>query len=324
MKFSVSMNNDTSVQYMQYGTPKQKAKARKFATASDRDLQKMAQGINANKHRDSKLSKGIATTILALPVIAGATAMAATKGKLSTKLVAGFKPFASTAGYMALGAGVVKANDMLAKKNPQVKEAEKKHPVATLLGVTAAAVGTAMGVDKIAKKVGPKVAEKLAKIGKQIKIEKLAQKIDAAPEGVKKVLTNLSEKVSLPKNVKEKLSTIGSKIKVPEFVKTGYKKITNLETTKKVVEGAKKVGRYAKQNPVVATIAVLGALIVADGVKRSFEISATKAKLKEDQLKTANALNEAYARENNSLKVSNAMIADKLDKANSIVSEKDA
>jgi len=122
MKFSVSMNNDTSVQYMQYGTPRQKAQARKFATASDKELRQMAKNINAYKHRDSKLNKGIASTILALPVIAAAPAFIASKGKLSSKLVAGFKPFAATAGYMALGAGIA----LMTNKNAECQKLMKK------------------------------------------------------------------------------------------------------------------------------------------------------------------------------------------------------
>ena len=83
----------------------------------------------------------------------------------------------------------------------------------------------------------------------------------------------------------------------------------------------KKAGGAMLRNPVTTASAVIGAAIVGHVVKKSVETSQTKAKLKEAQLKTANQLIDAYANENESLKMANLKAAEALDKSQTIVAE---
>ena len=323
MKMTVSVNNQSGVPYVQYGTDKQKAKAAKFVQSTDKDLTNLAYKINDRKHRDSKFVKNVAKAILAVPVVAAGVTAAATKGKVSARTIAGAKSFLKTAGGMAIVGGVIRTNEIM-KKDPKLNKAEKKHPILTLAGLTAVATSALLGGKSIAKTLSPKVSEKLVKLGKKINLDKAAAKMDKAPEAIRTMASNVASKISLPKGVKEKLSTISSKIKMPQILKDGYSKIANLEATKTATNAMKKAGKAMAKNPATTAFAFVGAAIVANAVKKAVETSATKAKLKEAQMKTANSLIYAYAAENDSLKSANAKAAAKLEEANNVIASENA
>ena len=318
MKMTVSVNNQSGVPYIQYGTDKQKAKAAKFVQSTDKDLTNLAYKINDRKHRDNKFVKNVAKAILAVPVVAAGVTAAATKGKVSARTIAGAKSFLKTAGGMAIVGGVIRTNEIM-KKDPKLNKTEKKHPILTLAGLTAVATSALLGGKSIAKTLSPKVSEKLVKLGKKINLDKLAAKMDKAPEAVRTMASNVASKISLPQGVKDKLSTISSKIKMPQILKDGYSKIANLETTKNAANAMKKAGKAMAKNPATTAFAFIGAAIVANAAKKAVETSATKAKLKEAQMKTANSLIYAYAAENDSLKSANAKAAAKLEEANNVI-----
>ena len=242
MKMSVSVNNQSGVPYVQYGTDRQKAKATKFVNANDKELNQLAYKINNRKHRDSKFAKNVAKAILALPVVAGAAAAITTKGKVSAKTLGAAKVGLKTAASIALPLMVLDANNVIANKKPSVRKAENKHPLLTLAGLSAVATAAVTVLDTVTQKVSPKATAKLKALGKKIKLDKLATKMDAAPEAIKGMASKLSEKVSLPKGVKDRLSTISSKVKMPQILKDGYAKIANAETTKNAVAAMKKTG----------------------------------------------------------------------------------
>lgn len=323
MKMTVSVNNQSGVPYVQYGTDKQKAKAAKFVQSSDKDLTNLAYKINDRKHSDVKFSQNVAKAILAVPVVAGIAAAGVTKGKVSTRALAGAKSFAKIAGLYAIGAGTSAVNRAVVAKSPKTEKAEKKHPFLTLTGLTAAATGVAMGASVLAKKVSPKATEKIVELGKKVKLDKVAAKMDKAPEAIRSMALGVAEKVSLPKGLKDTLSTVASKVKMPQILRDGYNKFANRDTTKAAVEGMKKLGKTMAKNPVATSFALIATAIVGHAVKKSVETSATKAKLKDAQMKTANNLINAYAAENESLKSANAKAAAKLEEANlTIASDK--
>ena len=321
MKMTVSVNNDYGTPYLQYGTDRQKAKAAKFANADNKDLTKLAYKINDRKYRDSKFASNIAKATMSLPLIGAAVVAATTKGKVSARTLAGAKSFAKTAGAMGVGIGVLAANNAAASKSPKLDRAERKHPILTMAGLTALATGTVTALAAGAAKVSPKAMEKLTQLGKKIKLDKVAAQMDKAPEAVKGFMSKVAAKVSLPKGVKENLSKIAGKIKVPQALKDGYNKVANAETTKAALNTMKKAGNAMLRNPVTTASAIIGAAIVGHVVKKSVETSQTKAKLKEAQLKTANQLIEAYANENESLKMANSKAAEALEKSQAVVAE---
>ena len=321
MKMTVSVNNDSGIPYVQYGTDRQKAKATKFANANNKELNGMAYAINDRKQRNSKFAKNIGKAVMSLPIIAGVAGGIVTNGKVSGKALAGLKAFGATAGAMGLATGVLAANEIAAVKNPKLKKAEKKHPLASFVGLTAIATGAVVAAEAGLKKISPKAAESLTKIAKKIKLDKLAAKIDKAPEAIKSFASTVASKVSLPKGVKEKLSTVASKIKVPQFLKDGYSKVANLEATKTAAATMKKAGKAMLKNPVTTAAALIGAAIIGHAVKQTLELSSTKAKLKEKQLQVANQLVDAYAMENESLKTANAKAADAMDKGKAVMAE---
>lgn len=324
MKMTVSVNNQSGVPYVQYGTDKQKAKAAKFVQSTDKDLTNLAYRINDRKHRDSKFVKNVAKAILAVPVVAAGVTAAATKGKVSARTIAGAKSFLKTAGGMAIVGGIFNMHKEINAKNPKLKEMNEKHPILSLVGVaTGAGMGIAAG-ELLLQSVSPKAKEKLTKIGKSIKLDRLAAKMDKAPEAIRTMASNVASKISLPNGVKEKLSTISSKIKMPQILKDGYSKIASLETTKTATNAMKKAGKAMAKNPATTAFAFIGAAIVANAVKKAVETSATKAKLKEAQMKTANSLIYAYAAENDSLKSANAKAAAKLEEANNVIASENA
>ncbi len=321
MKMTVSVNESSGIPYVQYGTDRQKAKATKFVNADNRELTKLAYNINDRKYRDNKFAKNIVRVTAALPLIGAAVVAATTKGKVSTRTIAGAKSFIKTAGAMAVGVGVIKANNKIADNSPKVKRAERKHPILTLAGLTAFATASVTALAAGAAKVSPKAAEKLVSLGKRIKLDKFAQKLDKAPEAIRKVASNIKQQVSLPKGVKENLSKIAKNIKVPQILKDGYSQIANAKSTKAVLNTMKKAGSAMLRNPVTTASAVIGAAIVGHVVKKSVETAQTKTKLKEAQLKTANQLIDAYSKENESLKMANAKAADALEKSQAVVAE---
>lgn len=321
MKMSVSVNNQSGVPYVQYGTDRQKAKATKFVQANDKELNQLAYKINNRKHRDNKFAQNVAKAVLALPVVAGVAAAITTKGKVSSKTLGAAKAGIKTAASIAVPLMVLDANNVIASKKPSVRKAENKHPLLTLTGLTAVATGAVVGLEAIAQKVSPRATAQLKTLGKKIKLDKLAAKMDAAPEAIKGVASKLSEKISLPKGVKERLSSISSKVKMPQILKDGYNKIANAEVTKNAAMAMKKMGSKMLKNPVSTAMVAIGVALVGNAVKRSVELSATKSMLKADQMKTANALINAYAAENESLKSANAKVANNLEKANDIIAE---
>ena len=321
MKMTVSVNNESSIPYIQYGTDRQKAKAAKFANANNKELNQMAYAINNRKHRDSKFSKNIGKAVMSLPVVAGVAAAVVTKGKVSNRTLAGLKSFGKTAGAMGIATGVLAANEVLEAKNPKVKKAEKKHPLLSFAGLTALATGAVVAADAGLKKISPKAAEKLTKLAKKVNLDKLATKMDNAPEAIRTFASSVAAKVTLPKGVKEKLSTVASKIKVPQFLKDGYAKVANLEATKTAVSAMKSAGKAMLKNPVTTASALIGAALIGHAVKQSVELSSTKTKLKEKQLQVANQLVDAYAMENESLKTANAKAADAMDKGKNVMAE---
>ena len=321
MRMTVSVNNENGVPYLQYGTDKQKARAAKFAKADNRELTELANKINHRQHREDKTAKNLAKTVAALPLITAAAAAVTTKGKVSTKALAAVKSATMVGGAMALIGGVFNANQKIVSKNPKVANAEKKHPILSLAGLSAVAAGVVTGAEALVTTISPKAAEKLTKVAKNIKLDKVAEKMDKAPEAVRKMASNIAEKISLPNGVKERLSSIASKVKMPQILKDGYKKIANAEMTGKVVSAAKNAGKWALKNPIGATIVAVGTVAFASGMKRAVEASQTKAKLKEAQLKTANNLIDAYAAENDSLKTANSKAAQALEESNTIVAE---
>lgn len=321
MNMTVSVNKESGVPYLQYGTDRQKAKAAKFAKADNKELTNLANNINIRKHRDSKFNRNIARTVAAVPVIAGAAAAIATKGKVSTKALAAAKSTLLVGGGMALIGGVVNLNNKIAAKNEKVANAEKKHPLLTLAGLTALATGVVTKANSYVKVLSPKAGEKLTKLAKKVKLDKFAEKMDKAPEAVRTMASKVAEKVSLPQGVKENLSKISAKVKMPQFLKDGYSKIANAETTKTAMSAMGKAGKTMLKNPVTTTAAVVGALIIGNAAKRGVEVAQTKSKLKEAQLKTANNLINAYAAENDSLKTANMKAAEALEKGNAVVAE---
>lgn len=321
MKMTVSVNNERGIPYVQYGTDRQKAKAAKFANANNKELNQMAYAINNRKQRNSKFAKNIGKAIMSLPVVAGVAAAAVSKGKVSTKTLAGLKSFAATAGAMGIATGVLAANEAVAAKSPKVKKAEKKHPLLSFAGLTAIATGAVVAADAGLKKISPKAAEKLTKLAKQVKLDKLATKMDNAPEAIRTFASSVAAKVSLPKGVKEKLSTVASKIKMPQFLKEGYSKVANLEATKTAVATMKNAGKTMLKNPVTTASALIGAALIGHAVKQTIELSSTKSKLKDKQLQVANQLVDAYARENESLKTANAKAADAMEKGHTVMAE---
>lgn len=321
MRMTVSVNNENGVPYLQYGTDKQKARAAKFAKADNRELTELANKINHRQYKENKTSKNLAKTVAALPLITAAAAAITTKGKVSTKTLAAAKSAVMVGGAMALIGGVFNANQKIVSKNPKVANTEKKHPILSLAGLSAVAAGVVTGAEALVKTISPKAAEKLTKVAKKVKLDKVAEKMDKAPEAVRKMASNIAEKISLPKGVKEKLSSIASKVKMPQILKDGYSKVANAEMTGKVVKAAKNAGKWALKNPIGATIVAIGTVAFASSIKRAVETSQTKAKLKEAQLKTANNLIDAYAAENDSLKTANSKAAQALEESNTIVAE---
>lgn len=328
MLFSV-VNNQGSVPYTQYGTDKQKARATKFVKSNDAELTHLANRITNRKDSNRKFNNNVAKTITALPLIAGAAAMIATKGKVSTKTIAGAKK-ALTIGAAMVGIGTIfNANRAIANKSPKVANTERKHPLLTLVGLSAIASGALTGASAILGKVSPKVTESITKIARRNGISKLVNKafikMNKAPEAIKTMASNVASKISLPNNVKENISKIAGKVKMPQILKDGYGKIANAENTKKTIEMAKgfgkTIGKFAVKNPITATLFTLSALAVAHGVKQGIEANKTKNQLKDAQLKTANGLINAYAAENDSLKTANAKAADALEKSNNVIAE---
>lgn len=328
MLFSV-VNNQGSVPYTQYGTDKQKARATKFVKSNDAELTHLANRITNRKDSNRKFNNNVARTITALPLIAGAAAMIATKGKVSTKTIAGAKK-ALTIGAAMVGIGTIfGANRAIANKSPKVANTERKHPLLTLVGLSAIASGALTGASAILGKVSPKVTESITKIARRNGISRLVNKafikMNKAPEAIKTMASNVASKISLPNNVKENISKIAGKVKMPQILKDGYGKIANAENTKKTIEMAKgfgkTIGKFAVKNPITATLFTLSALAVAHGVKQGIEANKTKNQLKDAQLKTANGLINAYAAENDSLKTANAKAADALEKSNNVIAE---
>lgn len=328
MLFSV-VNNQGSVPYTQYGTDKQKARATKFVKSNDAELTNLAIEINHRKQNNRKFERNISRTITALPVIAGVAAMITTKGKVSAKSLAGVKNALGVGAAMFGIGAVLNTNHSIVKNNPKVAKTERKHPFLTLAGLSAVATGVLSGASVLLDKVSPKVKESVTKIAKRNGLDKplknIANAMDNAPAGIKTMASKIAEKVSLPKNVRENISKIAGKVKMPQFLKEGYGKIANAENTKKAMEMAKgfgkTIGKAALKNPVTATILAVVAISVAHSVKQGMEVKHTKERLKNEQLRTANGLINAYAAENDSLKTANAKAADALEKSNNVIAE---
>ena len=325
MKMSVFTNNQSGIPYTQYGTDKQKARATKFVQADNKELTHLANKINNRKDSNRKFSKNVARTITALPVIAGVAAMIGTKGKVSAKTIAGAKQALGVGAAMAGIGAVFGANRAIANKSHKVANTERKHPILTLVGLSAVAGGMLNGASLLLGRFSPKVKESVTKIAKRNGLDKplksIAKAMDGAPEAIKTMASKVAAKVSLPKGVKDNLSKIAGKVKMPQILKESYSKVANAETTKSATKMAKSLGKFAVKNPITTTLIALSALTVAHGVKQGIEANKTKNQLKEAQLKTANGLINAYAAENDSLKTANAKAADALEKSNNVIAE---
>lgn len=161
---------------------------------------KAMHDVKDKKHK--KLSNALWYSI---PAVAGLSAAILTKGKVSlfgkeigglasklTAGIAGALPWAITLG---VADAVVGANNLALKKSENFREAERKHPILSFLGILAAGVAALTvlpkGLSKLAGKIGPKTYERLGK-----GVQNLANVINKVktPGVISKPLAKLSEK----------------------------------------------------------------------------------------------------------------------------------
>ena len=159
-----------------------------------------------DKVKDKKHKKITNALWYSIPIAAGLSTAVLTKGKVSlfgkeiggfaSKLatsIAGALPWAVTLG---VADAVVGGNNLALKKSENVREAERKHPILTVLGILAAGTAALFLVPKAASKllnkIGPKTYEKLGKL-----TEKAAEKLNVikTPKFIQKPLSKLSEKM---------------------------------------------------------------------------------------------------------------------------------
>lgn len=161
--------------------------------------QKAMHDVKDKKHK--KISNALWYSI---PVAAGISSALLTRGKVSlfgkeigglaSKLTAGIAGAFPWAVTLGVADAVVGANNLAAKKSENFREAERKHPILSFLGILAAGVAGLMlipkGLSKLAGKIGPKTFERLGN-GTQ-KIANTINKVKT-PEFLKKPLTKLAE-----------------------------------------------------------------------------------------------------------------------------------
>ncbi len=159
-----------------------------------------------DKVKDKKHQKITNALWYSIPLAAGLSAAALTKGKVSlfgkeiggfaSKLatgIAGALPWAVTLG---VADAVVGGNNLALKKSKDVREAESKHPILTVMGILAAGTAALLFIPKAASKLlskmGPKTYEKLGRAA-----EKAANALNVikTPKFLEKPLTKLSEKM---------------------------------------------------------------------------------------------------------------------------------
>ncbi len=326
--------------YTEYGTDFEKTKAKKFAQANDKSIGRLAQATTYNPKKEKEFAGKVSTAIMSLPLVAGIGAAITAKGEqvtrgtngqfikpynkpigLSQKLAKGGKAALATAGIMGIATAVVVANEKIAQKSPKIEKAEKKHPLLTMAGLVGAATATTAMIGKGIDKISPKAGEKLAELGKKVKIEKFTETIDRIPEATKGIYNKVASKVSLPKGLKENMNKIGAKVKVPDGLKDTMKKAKNSELAQHAIKTTKKLGNSMLNNPVTTACVLIGAALIGHSMKRADEVKQTKADLKEAQQKTANTLIDAYALENDSLKSANAKAALDLEEAQQVIVE---
>lgn len=324
MNMTVSVNNQSGIPYTEVGTPRQKRKAKEFASASNYDVNKLSAAITHRKNHDVQVAKNVAKALIAIPFVGAAASMILTKGKVSQKSLAGAKTFAKEAAYLAVPFMVVDANKKLADGNKSVARTQRKHPLATLGAELGATFGIFAGAKALSKHVPAKVVENVKTLAQKVKLDKLAAKMDEAPQSAKTAISNLAAKISLPKAVKENISKIASKVKIPQQVKDGFSNVVNSETAKTALATSKNVGNKLLRNAPLAMVGAITAGLLIHGIKNAVVMSHTKSKIKEAQLKTANNLVDAYAVENDSLKSANAKAADTVEKAKDVVADSSA
>ncbi len=162
--------------------------------------QKAMHDVKDKKHR--KISNALWYSI---PVAAGLSSALLTRGKVSlfgkeigglasklTAGIAGALPWAITLG---VADAVVGANNLALKKSENFREAERKHPIVSFLGIIAAGVAALTlipkGLSKLAGKIGPKTYERLGRGAKNI--ANIINKVKT-PGFISKPLAKLSEK----------------------------------------------------------------------------------------------------------------------------------
>lgn len=158
--------------------------------------QKAMHDVKDEKHR--KISKALWFSI---PAAAGlSTALLTGKvhlfgkeiGGLASKLTAGIAGALPWAVGFGIVDGVSRANDAIAKKSENVREAEAKHPIMSFAGQIAACIaafaGTNFAISKLFDKMGPKTFAKLGQ--KSESIAKLINKVKT-PEFIKKPVSRL-------------------------------------------------------------------------------------------------------------------------------------
>lgn len=164
----------------------------------DNVIRKYAYYQTLHNVKDKKHKKIANALWYSIPIAAGLSTAALTKGKvilfgkdiggraakLAAGLFAGALPWALTLGTAD---AVVGANNLALKKSEKVRELESKHSILTFMGVIAAGTAALIGVPKLANKllnkIGPKTfarfgngAEKFAKLINKPKTPKFIQK----------------------------------------------------------------------------------------------------------------------------------------------------
>lgn len=324
MNMTVSVNEQAGVSYSQVGTPKQKAKAKKFSQAGDFEVNRMASAITSRKTHDKKFAVNVAKAIVALPFIGAAAAMVIKKGKPSAKILSGAKEFAKQTAVLATPLLVLKANDKIAHNSSKVRHAERKHPIATIGAVIASTLGIFAGAKVLSKKVPVTVIDNVKNIAKKIHLDKVATKIDAAPAAVKTAFSDLASKVSIPNSVKENFGKIADKVKIPQVIKDNAAKLKDSAIVSTIASKSKSIGNKVLHNAPSVAAGLITAAVIAHSIKHAVTASKTKSDIKNAQLKTANELIDAYSIENDSLKTANSKLATKVEQGKDAVADASA
>lgn len=277
----------------------QRTRAEAFVNKDDKSLTKIAGRINNIEHRkDHKRAANIASfATKSIPFVAAAATLARGKG------------IKSAAKQGAIWGALIGVPELVVKANQKIK------------------AGSATPDNKNGKGMsfaGELVATLAGFWGATAAINKLAanKKVNAVADTIitksKEAYSEIAGKVKVPESVAQKAGELSEKAKgiIPEKVKTfvssAAEKVQNSQAFKTAAEKGAKFGKKAlKYAPEIALGSVIAGT-VAYGVKEGLQVSSTKNKLKQDQLKTAKALISSYKEENESLK---AQLAEKAEQA---------